>query len=162
MATGQALNPDGSPNAALNAYRRKAIEARKDKGQITRNFNLREFSCHDGSFVPQRAHSAIDRLATAYLEPMRAKFGACTVLSGYRHREYNRRIGGALYSQHIYDLSPESVAADVRFARGNPKQWSAYAKELRAKYKKGGGIGTYIRGSFTHIDNRTYSADWSG
>ena len=30
---GPAFNPDGSPNAALNAYRRRAILARKDKGQ---------------------------------------------------------------------------------------------------------------------------------
>ena len=55
MAQAAAFNPDGSPNAALNSYRRRAIVARKDKGQMTRNFNLYEFSCHDGSYVPQRA-----------------------------------------------------------------------------------------------------------
>jgi Peptidase M15 len=162
MAQAPAFDPDGSPNAALNAYRRRAILARKDRGQITKHFNLREFSCHDGSYVPSRAHGAIDRLATAYLEPLRAKFGACTVLSGYRHRAYNRRIGGAIHSQHIYDVTPDTVAADVRFARGNPKQWAAYARELRRKYKKGGGIGVYIASDFLHCDNRHYTADWSG
>ncbi len=162
MAQGQALNPDGSPNAALNAYRRRAIERRKDKGEITAHFSLYEFSCHDGSYVPERAHDAIKRLATAYLEPLRAEFGPCTVLSGYRHRAYNQQIGGARYSQHIYDLTPSSVAADLRFQRGGPKQWAAYAKKLRAKYRKGGGVGTYIRSGFVHVDNRTYTADWSG
>ena len=162
MAQGSAFNPDGSPNQALNAYRRRAIEQRKDKGQVTKNFNLREFSTHDGSFVPQRAHAAIDRLCTAYLEPMRVKFGACTILSGYRHRAYNRMIGGAINSQHIYDVTPDSVAADLRFVKGGPKQWGAYAKELRARYKKGGGIGIYIRSGFVHVDNRNYTADWTG
>ena len=162
MAQQQAFNPDGSPNAALNSYRRRAILARKDKGQVTRNFHLYEFSCHDGSYVPQRSQAAVERLASAYLEPMRKKFGACTVLSGYRHRAYNRRIGGAIHSQHIYDVTPETVAADLRFARGNPKQWGAYAKELRGKYRKGGGVGIYIASDFCHVDNRTYTADWSG
>ena len=100
--------------------------------------------------------------AVRYLEPMRAKFGSCVVLSGYRHRAYNRRIGGAMFSQHIYDVTPGTVAADVRFARGGPRNWGAYAKELRGKYRKGGGIGIYIASDFVHVDNRTYNADWSG
>ncbi len=157
-----AFNKDGSPNQALNQYRRRAINARKDDGQITKNFNLREFSCHDGSYVPTKAWGAIDRLATAYLEPMRARFGACTILSGYRHRAYNRVIGGAIYSQHIYDVTPDTVAADLRFAKGSPKLWAAYAKELRSKYRKGGGVGTYVQSDFVHVDNRHYTADWSG
>lgn len=159
---GPAFNKDGSPNAALNQYRRQAINARKDQGQITKNFNLREFSCHDGSYVPTRSWSALDRLATAYLEPMRAKFGACTILSGYRHRAYNRTIGGATYSQHIYDVTPDTVAADLRFPTGTPKMWAAYAKGLRRQYNKGGGIGVYTRSGFVHVDNRHYVADWSG
>ena len=59
-------------------------------------------------------------------------------------------------------MTPETVAADLRFARGNPKQWGAYAKELRGKYRKGGGVGIYINSDFVHVDNRTYTADWSG
>ena len=157
-----AFNRDGSPNAALNAYRLRAIKARKDGGQVTKNFNLREFSCHDGSYVPAKSHDAIRRLCLAYLEPMRARFGACTILSGYRHRPYNQRIGGAIFSEHIYDVTPTTVAADLRFAKGTPKQWAAYAKTLRTKYKKGGGIGTYEISNFTHVDNRTWNATWSG
>ena len=88
------------------------------RGQVTRNFNLREFSRTTGATCPAKSHDAIRRLCLAYLEPMRAKFGACTVLSGYRHRAYNRAIGGAMFSQHIYDVTPETVAADLRFAEG--------------------------------------------
>jgi uncharacterized protein YcbK (DUF882 family) len=158
MAAGFLAN--GAPNADLNRYRKRAIAARKDKGQITRHFNLKEFACHNGNAVPQRSHEAIDRLATAYLEPMRAKFGACTVLSGYRDKAYNRRIGGATYSQHIYDLGPDTVAADLKFARGTPEQWGAYARQLRAKYGRGGGVGVYPRSGFVHVDNRRYVSDW--
>ena len=159
---GQALNADGSPNKALNVYRQKQINARKDKGQITKNFNLKEFACHDGSPVPAKAHQAIRRLCLAYLEPMRAKFGSCTVLSGYRHKAYNRRIGGASQSQHIYDLDPTTIAADTRYVRGNPAQWAAELGRLRAKYDKGGGIGRYDKSGFVHCDNRRYNSNWSG
>ena len=159
---GAAFNSDGSPNAELNKYRRAKIQARKDHGQITQHFHLLEFTCHDGSFVPARAHGAIDRLASAYLEPLRAQFGACTILSGYRHRAYNRMIGGAIHSQHIYDVTPDTVAADLRFTKGSPRQWAAYAKGLRSKYRKGGGIGRYDKSDFVHVDNRHYTADWTG
>ena len=83
---------------------------------------------------------------------MRAKFGSCVILSGYRHRKYNRLIGGAIYTQHIYDVTPGTVAADVRFALRGPKNWGAYAKELRGKYSKGGGVGIYIASDFVHVD----------
>lgn len=163
MSTVKGLNPDGSPNAALNKYRRNQILRRKDKGQITKHFNLLEFTCHDGSYVPVRAWGAIERLCKNFLEPMRAKFGACIVLSGYRHRAYNYAIGGAMHSQHIYDQSPESIAADTRYARGNPKQWRDYARTLRTSKNGGkGGIGTYMRSNFIHLDNRSYKADWTG
>ena len=156
------LLPDGSPSKALNEYRRKAIARRKDKGQVTPHFNLKEFSTHDGSYVPTRAWDAIERLCKDYLEPLRKRFGACRILSGYRHRKYNRSIRGALHSQHIYDETPDSIAADVRFAKGSPTEWMAVAKLLRAKKKKGGGIGVYPITGFVHIDNRNYNADWSG
>ena len=55
-----------------------------------------------------------------FLEPIRAKFGPCLVLSGYRHTLYNAAIGGARQSQHIYEDGFESVAADIRFGKGSP------------------------------------------
>jgi hypothetical protein len=158
MAQRQALNADGSPNKALNVYRQKQINARKDKGQITKNFNLKEFACHDGSPVPAKAHGAIRRLCLAYLEPMRAKFGSCTVLSGYRHKAYNRRIGGASQS-HIYDLDP-SPNAGQSYVRGNPVIVNAVGPETG--YGKGGGFGRYDRSGFVHCDNRRYNSNWSG
>ena len=48
------------------------------------------------------------KLCNTYLEPMRKKFGVARVLSGYRHELYNRLIGGARHSQHIYEEGFES------------------------------------------------------
>lgn len=126
-------------------------------GQLSPHFHVREFACHDGRHVPAVALPALERLCTAFLEPLRATFGPALVLSGYRPEDYNRRIGGARYSQHIYELTPESVAADLIFRTGTPAQWAALGEQLDA-----GGVGTYIRSGFVHVDNRPGRARWSG
>lgn len=126
-------------------------------GQLTAHFNVREFDCHDGRRVPAIAVPALTLLCRKILEPLREEFGSALVLSGYRPRDYNARIGGARYSQHIYELTPSSVAADVVFAKGNPAAWERAAISLRA-----GGVGRYDRSGFVHVDNRPYPARWTG
>ena len=122
---------------------------------LSPHFSIAEFNCHDGRRVPVVAVPALKRLCVRILEPMRAEFGPAKVMSGYRPRDYNARIGGAKLSQHIYDLTPDSVASDIIFARGRPRTWAAYANKLGA-----GGVGTYS--SFVHLDNRAVRARWSG
>lgn len=129
---------------------------------LTANFRAYEFYCNDGTPCPTAARNAMARLARDYLEPLRRKFGTCFILSGYRHQLYNARIGGARNSQHIYEHNFESIAADVRFAKGTPAQWATEAKKLRTSHGGKGGIGVYPRQGFVHIDNRNYKADWSG
>lgn len=129
----------------------------KVPGQLSAHFNVREFACKDGRQVPPIAVPALKRLVVAYIEPMRAAFGPAHVLSGYRPRDYNARIGGAKYSQHIYEDSPSSVAADLVFRMGSPKEWAAFADHLGA-----GGVGRYDSSGFCHIDNRTNRARWAG
>ena len=148
-----------TPAQARRARRAAMPRPKKpDPGQLSPHFHVKEFACHDGTPVPKCAYDALRRLCVIVLEPMRQKFGPCRVLSGYRHREYNRSIGGARYSQHIYDDGPESVAADVRFAKGSPKEWAAYADKLLPR----GGVGRYDRSGFVHVDNRSYKARWKG
>ena len=126
-------------------------------GQISTHFHVREFDCHDGRKVPAIAVPALTRLATQLLEPMRAHFGPAHVLSGYRPADYNARIGGAKYSQHIYELTPDSVASDLVFRLGNPAEWAAFADQLGA-----GGVGRYDNSGFVHVDSRPERARWSG
>lgn len=128
-----------------------------DPGQLTPHFHVREFACKDGRQVPAVALPALKRLCVTYLEPMRDHFGPAHVLSGYRPADYNARIGGARYSQHIYDLTPESVAADLVFRLGNPAEWARFADQLGA-----GGVGRYDRSGFVHVDNRPDRARWTG
>jgi uncharacterized protein YcbK (DUF882 family) len=141
---------------------RKKFWRKTGNNKLTPNFKATEFYTHDGTPCPVKARPAMIQLCKDFLEPLRKKFGTCFVLSGYRHERYNQAIGGARHSQHIYEQSFESVAADLRFARGTPTQWAAEAKRLRTSKRGGkGGIGLYVRSGFIHIDNRNYRADWS-
>jgi hypothetical protein len=142
---------------------RRAFWRKPGKNQLTPNFKATEFYTHDGTPCPMRAEKAMIALCRDFLEPMRKKFGQCIILSGYRHERYNAAIGGARHSQHIYEQSYESVAADIRFRKGTPRTWATEAKRLRRVNRKGkGGVGLYVRSGFVHVDNRNYTADWTG
>lgn len=135
--------------------------------RVSPHFVIEEFDCNDGTKVPNSHEQAIKKLCKIFLEPMREKFGACTVHSGFRTRTYNDKIGGARFSFHVYTdrKRRDGVAADVSFAKGSVADWVAYAKTLRLQREDGegnGGIGNYPQGGFIHIDTRDYPADWNG
>ncbi len=150
--------PDLKPSMlrrALVAVRIPQARA-EDGSELSPHFALAEFACKDGTTVPKASVPALQRLCREVLEPLREQFGPCTVMSGYRHKAYNARIGGARFSQHIYDLHPGSVAADLIFSRGRPADWAEAAEPLTAS----GGLGRYP--GFVHVDNRPGKARWSG
>jgi hypothetical protein len=128
-----------------------------DDGEVrlSANFVLAEFHCKDGTHVPAQAMRGLRRLVRNQLQPMREKFGSCNVNSAYRTKSHNARVGGEPNSQHRYELGPESVAADVRFAQGSPREWAAEAERLLGN---SGGIGTYR--TFVHVDNRGKRGRW--
>lgn len=144
------LARSGVPEADAGEVPRSAL-------RLSENFRLAEFHCKDGTPVPAVAVPALLSLAVEVLQPMRDAFGACRVVSGYRTRPYNARVGGATRSQHVYEDGPASVAADVVFAQGGPAQWRSRAKELLGQR---GGIGLYS--TFLHVDNRADEASWIG
>jgi uncharacterized protein YcbK (DUF882 family) len=134
--------------------------------RLSAHFVIEEFDCHDGTKVPASAIPALQELCEHILEPLRAKYGPCKVLSGYRHRSYNRSIGGARFSQHIYDDTPGSVAIDFTFRRGTPNDWARSAKwrfvtKWRWRKAKRGGVGTYPASVFVHVDSGP-RRDWKG
>lgn len=134
--------------------------------QLSPHFRLSEFATHDGTRVPADLADDYRRLCERVLEPLRERFGVCTVVSGYRHPTYNARIGGAARSVHMggRDNGIPGVAADVRFARGTSRQWHAAAEPLLLKhYPPGGGLGLYLGpGAWIHVDTRSYRARWTG
>ena len=110
------------------------------------------------------ARPAMVKLCRVFLEPMRAKFGPCLrpvrLPARAVQRPHRRRQALAA---HLRGQGFESVAADLRFQRGSPAQWAAYAKGLRARRRAvrvGWAATTGL--AFVHVDNRTYKADWSG
>lgn len=146
------------PPARIRAY----FPRRSADGSIyvSDHYRLAEFNCRCGRTVPKVAVPALAHLAEIFLEPIRAEFGPVFVTSGYRPVDYNRRIGGARYSQHIYELTPESVAADLIPLRGSPAEWATFARSI-ARGKGLGGVGQYDHSGFVHVDNGP-RRDWWG
>lgn len=134
--------------------------------RLSPHFLLAEFRTHDGTAVPADLVDDYRRLCVRVLEPLRERFGRCTVVSGYRHPRYNLAIGGARRSVHMGGRGGgiAGVAADVKFDRGRPNQWAAAAEPLLGHYyPPGGGLGTYEQpGGWIHVDTRSYRARWSG
>ncbi len=136
----------------INRVKARLPQEPRAAGQLSPHFNVREFDCHNGQKVPAIAVPALKKLCVTFLEPMRAEFGPGHVLSGYRPRAYNASIGGAKFSQHIYELTPVSVASDTMWAKGTPTQWARKARSIANKRKEGG-VGQYNESGFVHIDN---------
>lgn len=138
-------------HVAARKFIRKVIKREKAlQNRPSPNFAYSEFDCKDGTPVPKAAYPALDHLCQTYLEPLRAEFGPVSITSGYRHADYNRRIGGASMSVHIYDYpgrNGQAVAADITCQRGTPAQWAKFLERLNPA-----GLGTYR--SFVHLDNR--------
>lgn len=134
--------------------------------RLSPNFTIEEFDCNDGRRVPESSIPALKELCVHMLEPLRSKYGSCTVLSGYRHDAYNQGVGGAQFSQHVYDQGPSSVAADVRFKKGSVAQWTKSARwrfNTKSVWRKRsrGGSGRYLRSGFIHVDSGP-RRNWSG
>jgi uncharacterized protein YcbK (DUF882 family) len=130
--------------------------------RLSAHFTVEEFDCHDGTKVQSRDYNGLKYLCRIYLEPLRAKYGPVKINSGFRTASYNRAIGGAPNSFHIYTIHDgNDQAADISCRNGSPRQWHAFLNGIRAKQRKGkGGLGLYP--TFVHCDIRDYKADWRG
>lgn len=124
-----------------------------DNARLSPHFTVSEFHCHNGAFVPWNTYGMLSQLVNDYLEPLRAAFGPTVVLSGYRTPAYNRSVGGARRSFHVYDHRRQGVAADVRCMHGNAHAWYQLLESLHP-----GGLGIYR--DHVHVDNRAGQARW--
>jgi uncharacterized protein YcbK (DUF882 family) len=72
-------------------------------GDLSQHFSRREFDCHDGSM----AHPE-PRLIEC-LELLRSLLGdrPIHIVSGYRTPAWNRHVGGARNSQHLYNRAAD-------------------------------------------------------
>ena len=127
----------------------KAYSKAKDGNtKLTQNFRVGEFACKDGSDPV-----FIDTYLAEVLQQLRNHFKkSVVVVSGYRTPSYNKKCGGATYSQHLY-----GKAADVKISGVTPEEVAQFAETI---LKDSGGIGIYS--TFTHIDVRTKKSRWRG
>ena len=133
-----------------------ALPPEADVHQLTENFHIDEFACHDGTPVPVELYGNVLELAHN-LQILRDTIGKpIRVMSGYRDPVYNAKIGGARKSKHM-----EAMAADIRVKGISP---ATLANKVEALIKEGtmkaGGLGRYP--TFTHYDVRGRNARWRG
>lgn len=127
----------------------KAYSKAKDGNKkLSANFKVKEFACNDGSDPIFISPSLVE-----VLQAIRTHFGkAVHINSAYRTASYNKKIGGATYSQHCY-----GKGADIRITGVKPKAVAEFAETLMPDC---GGIGIYS--NFTHIDVREVKNRWNG
>jgi len=121
---------------------------------LTNDFTLKEFECNDGTEIPQKYIDNVKELAKN-LQVLREEIGLpISINSSYRHPEYNKRIGGAKFSQHLTASASDIVVRDM-----TPKKVAKTILKLIKNGKmKEGGVGLY--NGFVHYDIRGTKARW--
>ena len=106
---------------------------------------------------PQALWSNIDAVASV-LDRFRASVGKPVLISSaYRTKAYNKAIGGASESRHMFF---NALDFSVRGSPVGPAEWAAELRQMRDAGAFKGGIGVYS--SFVHIDARGENIDWVG
>lgn len=131
----------------------KPYSLRKDGAtKLSANFKVSEFRCKDGS-----DKILIDDALVAILQRIRDHYGKpVSISSAYRTEAYNKRIGGAARSQHLY-----GTAADIRIAGVDPRDLARWIEEEINP----GGLGLYDyapgdKSGFVHVDTRQGKSRW--
>ena len=110
------------------------------------NFKVVEFACKDGSDFLK-----VDSPLVFMLQKIREHFNKPVIVnSGYRNAAYNKKVGGASRSQHIY-----GKAADICISVVDPLEIARYVERECELIK---GIGLYTWG--VHVDTRTNAYKW--
>lgn len=117
--------------------------------RISPHLTWEELACHDGTFYPASWMDRASDLAQVF-EDVRIEAGNYPLLvtSAYRTKSWNKKVGGARNSQHLYgralDLVPiRGVSVEKLFEAA--KRVAGYNMRLK-------GIGLYP--TFVHIDIR--------
>lgn len=147
-ATNEEYEPKGEKPAMTDDIR--AYSLKKDGGNnLTEHFKVKEFACKDGTdtiFISQKLVLLCECLRVRINKPL-------VVNSAYRTEAYNKKVGGAEFSQHLY-----GAAVDLKTPAGwTPEKMAAIARKNMTDW---GGVGIYDWG--IHVDVRKEKADWHG
>lgn len=116
--------------------------------KLSANLKVKEFACKDGSdpvFISPELVRVVQSVRDYFKKPVH-------INSGYRTATYNKKVGGATYSQHLY-----GKAADIRISGVKPQEIANYLETIMPEW---GGIGIYI--NFVHVDVRKERKRWNG
>jgi hypothetical protein len=133
--------------------------------QLSNNFTLFELIKSDSypdmvEYPSKEVEDALRNFALNILQPIRDKFGAIRINSGYRNPRVNKAVGGVSNSIHMVDISSVIIgcAADIVPLEADLKEVFDYIgtegnipglKTVIIYRKK-----TVTRTPFIHIDNR--------
>ena len=123
--------------------------------KLSTNFSLSEFASADGKAPSSEVLKNLTELAKQ-LEVLRSHIKLpISVTSGFRSKEHNAKIGGALNSFHVLGM-----AADIQVKGMTPKQVAEAVEKLISEGKmKEGGLGLYK--TWVHYDHRGTKARWT-
>ena len=123
-------------------------KAKNGAVKLSANFKVSEFACKDGSDTVFISPGLV-----TVLQKIRDHFGKPVIInSAYRNDTFNKKVGGADYSQHKYGM-----AADICIKGVSPATIAEFVETIMPNT---GGIGIY--NSFVHVDVRTARARWNG
>jgi uncharacterized protein YcbK (DUF882 family) len=122
--------------------------------KLTKNFNVQEFDCKDGTPVPVGFYDNLQLLAEN-LQVLRNFIGEpIHITSGFRTTTYNKKVGGKVASKHLIAL-----AGDFTTKNYSPKQlFTIITKLIKEGKMKEGGLHAYP--GFLHYDPRGTKARW--
>jgi uncharacterized protein YcbK (DUF882 family) len=122
--------------------------------KLSANFDLKEFESGDGKQPNEQVLKNLVQLAKN-LEMLRSYLKSpIKITSGYRSKEHNAKIGGALNSFHVLGM-----AADIQVKGLKPEEVGKAIELLIKDGKmKEGGVGTYS--TWIHYDIRGTKARW--
>ena len=110
------------------------------RDDLSTHFKRREFACKCGC-----GFDTVDLETLTLLQDIRLHFDAPVIInSGCRCAAYNRRVGGAAASQHVFGR-----AADIRVQGIDPAVVATYVETQHPTAS----VGRY--NTFTHVDTRT-------
>lgn len=121
--------------------------------RLTENFSREEFDSKDGAEMPEEVLENVKELAKN-LQVIRDHIKMpIKINSGYRSPEYNKKVGGADKSQHLF-----AKAADLNTSLAPQVLHKIILNLIEEGKIKEGGLGLY--NSFVHYDIRGKKARW--
>lgn len=128
------------------------MEMRADK--LTKNFDLSEFECNDGSWMPDHVYSNVKDAANN-LQKLRDIYNrSIKITSAYRSKKYNKKIGGVSNSTHTLGLATDIQIKGIDYN----KLYNHIETLIKDGLLKEGGLGLYD--NFIHYDIRGSKARW--